>query len=53
MDKRRLIWEQEKREGERPRAKRRCSCEDCVTVDLQGVGWEGTNWIDLAEDGKE
>jgi hypothetical protein len=53
VDKRRFILEQEKRVGERPGAKERCRCEDCDKVDLQGIGWEGMDWIDLAEDGKE
>ena len=53
MDKRRIIWEQEKREAERPLAKHRCSCEDCIEVDLQGLGLESIDGIDLAEDGKE
>jgi hypothetical protein len=53
VDKRRLIWEQEKREGERLHAKQRCRWEDCTEVDLQGVGWDGMYWIDLADDGKE
>jgi hypothetical protein len=52
-DRRRLIWGQEEREGERLHAKHRCSCEGCVIVDLQGGGWERMDWIDLAEDGKE
>jgi hypothetical protein len=32
----------------RPEGRRR---EDNIKMDLQEVGWEGVDWIDLAQDG--
>ena len=40
-----------KPEGKRPRGKPKCIWEDNIKMDLQEVGCEGMNWIDVAEDG--
>jgi len=41
--------------NEKPREKEtlegpRCRWEDNIKVDLQEVGWEGLDWIELAQD---
>ena len=38
-------------EGRRPLGRRRSRWED-KKVDLQEIGWEGVEWIDLADGGK-
>jgi hypothetical protein len=37
-------------EGKRPLGRTRCRCEDNIKRVLQGVGWEGMDWTDLAQD---
>jgi hypothetical protein len=37
-------------EGRRPLGIPRCRWEDNIKMDLQEVGWEGMDWIDMAED---
>ena len=39
-----------KPEGERPLGRPRRRCEDNIKLDLQEVGCEGMDWIDLAQD---
>jgi hypothetical protein len=39
-----------KPEGRRPLGRPRHRWEDYIKMDLREVGWEGTNWIDLAQD---
>jgi len=39
-----------KPEGLRPLGSPRCRWEDNIKMDLQEVGCEGIEWIDLAED---
>jgi hypothetical protein len=39
-----------RREGRRPLARRRHRWEDNIEMDLREVGWEGMDWIELAED---
>jgi hypothetical protein len=39
-----------KPEGKRPLGRPRRSWENNVKVDLQEIGWEGMDWIDLAQD---
>jgi hypothetical protein len=40
-----------KPEGKKPLGSPRCTWEeDNTKMDLQEVGWEGMDWIDLAED---
>jgi hypothetical protein len=39
-----------KPEGKRPLGKPRRRREDNIKMDLQVVGWEGMEWIDLAQD---
>jgi len=39
-----------KPEGKRPLGRPRSRCEDNIKLDLQEVGCEGMNWIDLAQD---
>ena len=40
----------EKRKGKRPLGKPRRRWKDNIKTDLQEVGYEGMNWIDLAQD---
>jgi hypothetical protein len=37
-------------EGRRPLGRPRCRLEDNIKMDLQEVGWEGMDWIDMAQD---
>jgi hypothetical protein len=37
-------------EGRRPLGKPRLRWEDNIEMDLQEVGWEGLDWIDMAQD---
>jgi hypothetical protein len=37
-------------EGRRPVGRPRRRWEDNMQMDLQGVGWGGTNWIELTQD---
>jgi hypothetical protein len=39
-----------KPEGKRPLGKPRCRWVDNIKMDLRDIGWNGTNWIDLAQD---
>jgi len=39
-----------KTEGKRPLGRLRCRWEDNIKIDLQEVGCEGMDWIDLAQD---
>jgi len=39
-----------KPEGKRPLGRSRRRWEDNIKMGVQGVGWGGTNWIDLAHD---
>jgi hypothetical protein len=37
-------------EGRRPLGRNRRRWEDNIKMDLQEVGWEGLDWIDMAQD---
>jgi hypothetical protein len=37
-------------EGRRPLGRPRCRWGDNIKMDLQEVGWEGVDWIDMAQD---
>jgi hypothetical protein len=39
-----------KLEGKRPLGRSKRRCEDNIKMDVQEVGCEGMNWIDLAQD---
>jgi hypothetical protein len=39
-----------KSEGKRPLGRPRCRWEDSIRMDLREIGWEGVNWIHLAQD---
>jgi hypothetical protein len=39
-----------KPEGKRPLGRPRRKWVDNNTTDLRDIGWEGMNWIDLAQD---
>jgi len=39
-----------KPEEKRPHGRPRCRWEDIIKTDLQGVGWVGMDWINLAQD---
>jgi hypothetical protein len=39
-----------KPEGRRPLGRPRPRWEDNIKMDLREVGWEGIDWIDLAQD---
>jgi hypothetical protein len=40
----------EKPEGKRPIGRERHRWEDNIRMDLREIGWEGVDWIHLAED---
>jgi hypothetical protein len=37
-------------EGRRPLGRPGCRLEDNIKMDLQGVGWDGVAWNDMAQD---
>jgi hypothetical protein len=39
-----------KPEGKRPQVRPRCTWVDHIKIDLRERGWDGMDWIDLAED---
>jgi hypothetical protein len=39
-----------KPEGKRPLGRPRRRCVDNIKMDLREVGWDGMDWIDLAQD---
>jgi hypothetical protein len=39
-----------KPEGKRLGGRPRCRWEDNIRMDLRGIGWEGVDWMHLAED---
>jgi hypothetical protein len=39
-----------KPEGKRPLGRPRCMWLDNIKIDLREIGWDGMDWIDLAED---
>jgi hypothetical protein len=39
-----------KPEGERPLGRPRCRWVDNIKMDLRETGWDGVDWIDLAQD---
>jgi hypothetical protein len=39
-----------KPEGKRPLGRPRCTWVDNIKMDLREIGWDGMNWIDLAQD---
>jgi hypothetical protein len=36
-------------EGKRPFGRSRCRCDDEVKMDLKEIGWEGVDWIYVAQ----
>jgi hypothetical protein len=40
----------EKPEGKRPRGRTKCRWVDNIKMDLREIEWDGTDWIDLAQD---
>jgi hypothetical protein len=40
----------EKPEGKRPVGRLRRRCVDNIKMDLREIGWDGMDWIDMAED---
>jgi hypothetical protein len=42
-----------KPEGKRPLGRPRCRCVDNIKMNLRKIGWDGMDWIDLAEDGDQ
>jgi hypothetical protein len=40
-----------KPEGKRPLGRLRRRWEDSIKMNLREIGWDGMNWIDLAQDG--
>jgi len=38
-----------KPEGKRPLGRPRCRWEENIEMDVQEVGWEGRDWIDLTQ----
>jgi hypothetical protein len=39
-----------KPEGNRPVGRIKSRCEDNIRVDLREIGWEGVDWMNLAQD---
>jgi hypothetical protein len=39
-----------KPDGKRPLGRPRCRWENNIKMDLKEVGWDGMDWIDLAQD---
>jgi hypothetical protein len=39
-----------KSEGKRPQGRPRRRCVDNIRMDLREIGWDGMDWIDLAQD---
>jgi hypothetical protein len=39
-----------KSEGRRPLGRPRRRCVDNIKMDLSEIGWDGLDWIDLAQD---
>jgi hypothetical protein len=39
-----------KPEGERPRGRPRCMWVENIKMDLREIGWDGMDWIDMAQD---
>jgi hypothetical protein len=37
-------------EGKRPLGRPRCRWVDNIKMDLREIGWDGMDWIDLAQD---
>jgi hypothetical protein len=37
-------------EQKRPYGRTRCRWEDNITMNLRVIGWEGVDWINLAQD---
>jgi hypothetical protein len=42
-----------KPEGKRPLGRPRRRWVDNIKMDLREIGWDGTDWIDLAQDGDQ
>jgi hypothetical protein len=40
----------EKPEGKRPLGRPRCRSVDSIKMDLREIGWDGMDWIGLAQD---
>jgi hypothetical protein len=38
-----------KPEGKRPLGRRRCRWVDDIKIDVREIGWDGMDWIDLAQ----
>jgi hypothetical protein len=38
-----------KPEGKRPLGRPRCRWVDNIKIDLSNIGWDGVDWIDLAQ----
>jgi hypothetical protein len=36
--------------GKRPLGRPRCKWVDNIKIDLREIGWDGMDWIDLAQD---
>jgi hypothetical protein len=39
-----------KPDGKRPLGRPRCRCVDKVKIDLREIGWDGVDWIHIAQD---
>jgi hypothetical protein len=42
--------EEEQPEGKKPLGRRRCRWVENIKMDLGEIGWDGVDWIDLAQD---
>jgi hypothetical protein len=39
-----------KPEGKTPLRRPKCRCVDNIKMDLREIGWDGVDWIDMAQD---
>jgi transposase len=42
-----------KAEGRRPPGRPRLRWVDNIKIDLREIGWDGVDWVDLAQDGDQ
>jgi len=42
-----------KPKGKRPLVKSRCRCQDTIRMDFRKIGWEGVDWMHLAQNGDQ
>jgi hypothetical protein len=43
-------WWESQKEGKRPLGRQRSRWVDNIKMDLREIGWDGVEWIDMAQD---